>query len=80
MFEVNTLAHYWLAQESLTEMLEANYGVVVNAASLAGYTVRLNMVDYPTTSKAVYVRLLRSTGNLLLSWLRTIMCLRLVLC
>ncbi|KAJ5187143.1 hypothetical protein N7449_010137 [Penicillium cf. viridicatum] len=38
--------------DSLPDMSEANHGMVVTAASLAGYTVRLNMVDY-SASKAV---------------------------
>lgn len=46
MFEVNTLAHYWLVQEFLPDMSKANLGMVVTVASMAGYTVRLNMVDY----------------------------------
>lgn len=52
MFEVNTLAHYWLAQEFLPDMIEANHGMVVTVASLAGYTVTPNMVDYSATKAA----------------------------
>lgn len=52
MFEVNTLAHYWLAQEFLPDMIEANHGMVVTVASLAGYIVTPNMVDYSATKAA----------------------------
>ncbi|KAJ5170716.1 Short-chain dehydrogenase/reductase SDR [Penicillium coprophilum] len=52
MFEVNTLAHYWLAQEFLPDMIEANHGMVVTVASQAGYTVTPNMVDYSGSKAA----------------------------
>jgi short-subunit dehydrogenase len=52
MFEVNTLAHYWIAQEFLPDMIEANHGMVVTVASLAGYTVTPNMVDYSASKAA----------------------------
>lgn len=46
MLEVNMLAYYWVVQQSLPDLIETNHGMVVTAASLARYTVRLNMVDY----------------------------------
>ncbi|CAG8007753.1 unnamed protein product [Penicillium nalgiovense] len=52
MFEVNTLAHYWLVQEFLPDMIEANHGMVVTVASQAGYTVTPNMVDYSASKAA----------------------------
>ncbi|KAJ5788160.1 hypothetical protein N7457_003150 [Penicillium paradoxum] len=52
MFEVNALAHYWLAQEFLPDMIEANHGMVVTVASQAGYTVTPNMVDYSASKAA----------------------------
>lgn len=52
MFEVNTFAHYWLAQEFLPDMIAANHGMVVTVASQAGYAVTPNMVDYSATKAA----------------------------
>lgn len=52
MFDVNTLAHYWLAQEFLPDMVAANHGMVVTVASQAGYAVSPNMVDYSATKAA----------------------------
>jgi short-subunit dehydrogenase len=52
MFEVNTFAHYWLAQEFLPDMVASNHGMVVTVASQAGYTVTPNMVDYSATKAA----------------------------
>ncbi|KAJ5102949.1 short chain dehydrogenase/reductase family protein [Penicillium argentinense] len=52
MFEVNTFAHYWLAQEFLPDMISANHGMVVTVASQAGYTVTPNMVDYSASKAA----------------------------
>ncbi|CAI7592900.1 unnamed protein product [Penicillium manginii] len=51
MFEVNTLSHYWLAQEFLPDMIAHDHGMVVTVASQAGYTTTPNMVDY-SASKA----------------------------
>lgn len=51
-FEVNTLAHYWLAREFLPSMVQHNHGMVVTVASQAGYTVTPNMVDYSATKAA----------------------------
>ncbi|KAJ5964698.1 uncharacterized protein N7479_004574 [Penicillium vulpinum] len=52
VFEVNTLAHYWLAHEFLPDMIEANHGMVVTVASLAGYIATPNMVDYSASKAA----------------------------
>lgn len=51
-FEVNTLAHYWLAREFLPAMVQHNHGMVVTVASQAGYLVTPNMVDYSATKAA----------------------------
>lgn len=52
MFDVNTLSHYWLAQEFLPEMISSNHGMIVTVASQAGYTVTPNMVDYSASKAA----------------------------
>ncbi|KAI2787839.1 Dehydrogenase RED2 [Penicillium oxalicum] len=52
MFDVNTLSHYWLAQEFLPDMISSNHGMVVTVASQAGYTVTANMVDYSASKAA----------------------------
>ncbi|KAJ5151052.1 short chain dehydrogenase/reductase family protein [Penicillium canariense] len=52
MFDVNTLAHYWLAQEFLPDIIAGNHGMVVTVASQAGYTVTPNMVDYSASKAA----------------------------
>lgn len=52
MFDVNTLAHYWLAQEFLPDMIASNHGMVVTVASQAGYAVSPNMVDYSASKAA----------------------------
>ncbi|KAJ5668897.1 short chain dehydrogenase/reductase family protein [Penicillium macrosclerotiorum] len=54
MFDVNTLAHYWLAQEFLPDIIAGNHGMVVTVASQAAYIVSPNMVDY-SASKAAAV-------------------------
>jgi NAD(P)-dependent dehydrogenase (short-subunit alcohol dehydrogenase family) len=52
MFDVNTLSHYYLAQEFLPDMINSNHGMVVTVASQAGYTVTPNMVDYSASKAA----------------------------
>ncbi|KAJ5232716.1 short chain dehydrogenase/reductase family protein [Penicillium chermesinum] len=52
IFEVNTLAHYWLVQEFLPDMISNNHGMVVTVASQAGYAVAPNMVDYSASKAA----------------------------
>lgn len=52
MFDVNTLAHYWLAQEFLPDMISSNHGMIVTVASQAGYIVTPNMVDYSASKAA----------------------------
>lgn len=51
-FEVNTLAHYWLAKEFVGDMAKKNHGMVVTVASYAAYVVAPNMVDYAASKAA----------------------------
>ncbi|TVY75631.1 Dehydrogenase [Lachnellula suecica] len=45
-FEVNTLAHYWLAKEFVPSMVARNHGMIVTVSSIAAYITAPNMVDY----------------------------------
>lgn len=51
-FDVNTLAHYWLAKEFVPAMVEKNHGMVVTVASLAAYVTVPDMVDYAASKAA----------------------------
>lgn len=51
-FEVNTLAHYWMAKEFLPSMVANNHGMVVTVASLAAYVTVPDMVDYASSKAA----------------------------
>ncbi|KAF1979915.1 NAD(P)-binding protein [Bimuria novae-zelandiae CBS 107.79] len=51
-FNVNTLAHYFLAQQFLPSMIAANHGMLVTVASLAGYITAPSMVDYCASKAA----------------------------
>lgn len=51
-FDVNALAHYWLAKEFVPSMVAANHGMVVTVASLASFVTAPNMVDYASTKAA----------------------------
>ncbi|RHZ67749.1 short chain dehydrogenase/reductase family protein [Aspergillus thermomutatus] len=51
-FEVNALAHYWLAREFLPHMVKRDHGMVVTVASQAAYITTPNMVDYSATKAA----------------------------
>lgn len=53
-FDVNTLAHYWLAKEFVPSMVEKNHGMVVTVASLAAYATVPNMVDYASSKAAAH--------------------------
>jgi short-subunit dehydrogenase len=48
-FEVNTVSHFWLVREFLPAMIKKDHGHVVTIASLAGYIVHSNNVDYACT-------------------------------
>jgi len=51
-FEVNTLAHYWIAKEFLPSIVNRNHGMVVTVASIAAYVTVPNMVDYASSKAA----------------------------
>jgi all-trans-retinol dehydrogenase (NAD+) len=51
-FEVNTLAHYWIAKEFLPSITNRNHGMVVTVASVAAYVTVPNMVDYAASKAA----------------------------
>lgn len=52
MFEVNTLSHYWLAQEFLSAMVRRNHGMVVTVASLAANLTSAHLTSYSATKAA----------------------------
>lgn len=51
-FDVNTLAHYWLAQAFLPSMVKANHGMIVTVASAASWISAANLVDYSASKAA----------------------------
>ncbi|KAF2268538.1 NAD(P)-binding protein [Lojkania enalia] len=51
-FNVNTLAHYFLAQQFLPAMVSANHGMIVTVASFAAYVPAPNIVDYASSKAA----------------------------
>lgn len=51
-FDVNTLAHYWLAKEFLPSMIAKNHGMVVTVASTASYVTVPDMTDYAASKAA----------------------------
>lgn len=51
-FEVNTLAHYWIAKEFLPSIARNNHGMVVTVASFAAWVVVPNMCDYAASKAA----------------------------
>lgn len=51
-FDVNTLAHYWLAKAFLPNMVRTNHGMVVTVASLASWITAPKMVDYAASKAA----------------------------
>lgn len=51
-FDVNTLAHYWLAQAFLPSMVKANHGMIVTVASAASWVSTAKMVDYSASKAA----------------------------
>jgi NAD(P)-dependent dehydrogenase (short-subunit alcohol dehydrogenase family) len=53
-FEVNTLAHYWMAHEFLPAMVKRNHGMIVTVASIAAYMTVPNMVDYGSSKAAAH--------------------------
>ncbi|PSS03590.1 hypothetical protein BD289DRAFT_155006 [Coniella lustricola] len=51
-FDVNTLAHYWIAKEFLPSLVKQNHGMVVTVASVASWVTVPNMVDYAASKAA----------------------------
>lgn len=51
-FDVNTLAHYWMAKEFVPSMVKANHGMIVTVASFAAYVTVPNMTDYAASKAA----------------------------
>jgi len=51
-FDVNTLAHYWLAKEFVPAMVKNNHGMVVTISSIAAYITVPNMTDYAASKAA----------------------------
>lgn len=54
-FNVNTISHYFLAQQFLPNMVERNHGMIVTVASLAAYISAPSMVDYASSKAAALV-------------------------
>jgi len=53
MFEINVLAHFWIIQAFLPDMLERNFGNIVALSSCAGLFGLPNLVPYCGTKFAV---------------------------
>jgi len=51
-FDVNTLAHYWMAKEFVPAMVAKDHGMIVTVASFAAYITVPNMVDYASSKAA----------------------------
>lgn len=51
-FDVNTLAHYWLAKEFVPSMVRHNHGMIVTVASYAAFVTVPNMTDYAASKAA----------------------------
>lgn len=51
-FDVNTLAHYWMAQAFLPNMVKRNHGMIVTVASAASWMSAPKMVDYSASKYA----------------------------
>jgi len=51
-FDVNALAHYWMAKEFVPAMVKANHGMIVTVASFAAYVTVPNMTDYAASKAA----------------------------
>jgi len=51
-FDVNTLAHYWMAKEFVPHMVEKDHGMIVTVASFAAYVTVPNMTDYAASKAA----------------------------
>ena len=53
-FDVNTLAHYWMAKEFVPSMVRYNHGMIVTVASYAAFVTVPNMTDYAASKAAAH--------------------------
>lgn len=53
MYEINTIAHYWMFQAFLPKMMEKNEGHIVAMSSIAGIVGLNNLVPYCGSKFAV---------------------------
>jgi all-trans-retinol dehydrogenase (NAD+) len=53
VFEINTLAHFWMFQAFLPKMVENNHGHIVALSSIAGIVGFKNLVPYCGSKFAV---------------------------
>ena len=51
-FDVNTLAHYFMAKEFVPSMVKRDHGMIVSVASAAAYLTAPGMVDYAASKVA----------------------------
>lgn len=51
-FDVNSLAHFWMAREFLPHMIQQNHGHVVTVASMASFITIASNVSYSCTKAA----------------------------
>ncbi|KAH0565785.1 hypothetical protein GP486_000830 [Trichoglossum hirsutum] len=51
-FNVNTLAHFFLVQQFVPDMVAKNHGMIVTVASIAAYVSTPQMVDYAASKAA----------------------------
>ncbi|KAG9231127.1 putative short-chain dehydrogenase/reductase family 16C member 6 [Amylocarpus encephaloides] len=53
-FEVNILAHYWMAREFVPDMAKENHGMIVTVSSFAAFLSVPDMVDYDASKAAAH--------------------------
>ena len=53
IYEINTIAHYWMFQAFLPKMMEKNHGHIVALSSIAGVVGLNNLVPYCGSKFAV---------------------------
>ncbi|KAJ6132603.1 hypothetical protein N7471_007818 [Penicillium samsonianum] len=51
-FDVNNVAHFWMAREFLPQMIQQNHGHVVTVASMASFITLASNVSYSCTKAA----------------------------
>jgi short-subunit dehydrogenase len=67
-FEVNTLAHFWMAKEFVPSMVKRDHGMIVTVTSFAAYLTAPNMVDYAASKAAALAFHEGLTAELLTSY------------